>query len=421
MVVVYVVLEQGIIYSQNNKPSTANHLSELAVPSSTFALLKRFAFLPQSDAILSFGIQRGKEIIKLKNYVGLLSLFDGTIIEILPKTTHNTLPDARIALLKLLRVSENLPFQHLTPAFLQQSPLPLWEVFVGAFLGEMEKITMRGIQRVYTSKQDIQPFVRGKWLVSKQQPLEPHWVSVVYDDFEADNLPNRLLKTCLVYLAKRSQYLPHQRRLHYLLCVWEEISISTHLTADFEQLPLNDRRFDYYQKALAWAKVLLKGQSWGSRGQWLNESLLFPAERLFEHYVIQGFKRYFADFEIKVQDQSQFLIERHENQRRFSLRPDLVLKRHHQLWVFDMKWKCLDPQLPNYGISQGDLYQLYAYGKKYNATALFLIYPAHATFQAPLPPFLYDKQMTLHVLPFEINNPWSVEIEKIRSYLGSIF
>jgi 5-methylcytosine-specific restriction enzyme subunit McrC len=41
----------------------------------------------------------------------------------------------------------------------------------------------------------------------------------------------------------------------------------------------------------------------------------------------------------------------------------------------DTKWKVLSDEKANLGISQGDMYQMYAYQKKYNATNVTLLYP----------------------------------------------
>ena len=44
--------------------------------------------------------------------------------------------------------------------------------------------------------------------------------------------------------------------------------------------------------------------------------------------------------------------------------------------VLDTKWKQLsDNERINYGISQADMYQMYAYSKKYNAKDVYLLYP----------------------------------------------
>lgn len=61
--------------------------------------------------------------------------------------------------------------------------------------------------------------------------------------------------------------------------------------------------------------------------------------------------------------------------RAFALRPDLVLEYGGHTVVLDTKWKLLSDKVRNFGISQSDMYQMYAYGKKYKANRIVLIYP----------------------------------------------
>ena len=66
--------------------------------------------------------------------------------------------------------------------------------------------------------------------------------------------------------------------------------------------------------------------------------------------------------------------------RKFRLRPDLVVRRDsagtHPVVIMDTKWKRLNcSSSSNYGISQNDMYQMYAYSKKYNTSDIWLIYP----------------------------------------------
>lgn len=76
--------------------------------------------------------------------------------------------------------------------------------------------------------------------------------------------------------------------------------------------------------------------------------------------------------------------------------------------VLDTKWKLLDGLKANgtdkYGLSQGDFYQLQAYGLSYldGTGDVVLIYPRTDTFADPLPVFDFPKPsgMRLWVLPF---------------------
>ena len=59
--------------------------------------------------------------------------------------------------------------------------------------------------------------------------------------------------------------------------------------------------------------------------------------------------------------------------RPFRLKPDVVLMRPHGQvrFILDAKWKRIDPNAPNHGVSQADAYQLFAYGRDTAAGASF--------------------------------------------------
>ena len=60
------------------------------------------------------------------------------------------------------------------------------------------------------------------------------------------------------------------------------------------------------------------------------------------------------------------------------MRPDIVVEhlQEKNLIVLDTKWKLLNADSRNnYGISQADMYQMYAYGKKYGTEKVVLLYP----------------------------------------------
>lgn len=81
---------------------------------------------------------------------------------------------------------------------------------------------------------------------------------------------------------------------------------------------------------------------------------------------------------VTLQDRRYHLFE-----RQFALRPDIVLRNEDtgRVIVLDTKWKVLinEPR-KNYGISQADMYQMYAYAKKYNTDEIVLVYPKTEAF-----------------------------------------
>ena len=131
-----------------------------------------------------------------------------------------------------------------------------------------------------------------------------------------------------------------------------------------------------YKQLLLWSKIFLLGNSFSPyRGNDVAFALLFDMNLLFESYVGEYLKKHLKkhSFDVKLQDKSKYLVE---EPKAFMLKPDIIINKDKEdMIIADTKWKILSKEKLNYGISQADMYQLYAYGTKYNCKKLFLIYP----------------------------------------------
>jgi 5-methylcytosine-specific restriction enzyme subunit McrC len=97
-------------------------------------------------------------------------------------------------------------------------------------------------------------------------------------------------------------------------------------------------------------------------------------EKVFETYIAAKMRKHIGnDIKLKTQDTTYSLFD--SPNRAFALRPDLVLGFSGKTVVMDTKWKLLSDKTRNLGISQSDMYQMYAYSKKYDAERIVLLYP----------------------------------------------
>ena len=112
---------------------------------------------------------------------------------------------------------------------------------------------------------------------------------------------------------------------------------------------------------------------------------------LFESYVGNFIKKKYAD--VSLQHSEKHLVE---NPKSFKLRPDIFLK---DKFIADTKWKIISSKDD---ISQADLYQLYAYGKKHECDRLHLIYPKIDDIRQKTMKFRYDDEMWLEILYFDL-------------------
>jgi 5-methylcytosine-specific restriction enzyme subunit McrC len=114
-------------------------------------------------------------------------------------------------------------------------------------------------------------------------------------------------------------------------------------------------------------------------------------EQVFEGYVYHWLKQQYPGWTLSAQDQQHHLVEDYHGRQAFGLRPDFVLTSPEGRFVVaDAKWKRLDPRPSGQlSLSQADLYQLYAYGKKYQVgrdapPELWLLYPEQPGLKAPV-------------------------------------
>jgi 5-methylcytosine-specific restriction enzyme subunit McrC len=200
---------------------------------------------------------------------------------------------------------------------------------------------------------------------------------VEYDEFSVNRPENRLIKTTLERLKRVVQTEENKRDLRRLLMIFEDVESSTHIDSDFQKCT-GGRNMKEYEGILSFCKMFLRGLSYSTyAGKHDTLALLFPMEKLFEGYIAKKIKDEFAPkgWTVKTQHTGKYLFE---EPRMFSLRPDIYLKKGDDVILMDTKWKLLtDDRAEKYGISQADMYQMYAYHKRFkNAKGVVLLYPS---------------------------------------------
>lgn len=354
-----------------------------------FLALEKFileAYNRDADAtqLMTLSIRKGVgKIITAKNYVGVLSLKDGTTVEILPKVysgmENADEAKARQLLIRMLRTLRNTPFKTLQTASVDTDRLNVFEIFIRMFLDEVFFITKRGLKRNYEAVQENATFYKGKMIFSQQlkhNHTHKERSYVEYDAFTLNRPENRILKLTLQYLYSHSASSRNRIDLKMLLNAFGEIPASVDVKGDFSRY-IPDRNMADYSTALMWSRIFLSGKSFTSfSGSEVAVALLFPMETLFESYIAAMLKKQLNQtlYSVSVQDKTYHLFD---EPRRFAMRPDIVIRRKtdNAVFVLDTKWKILSESKANFGISQDDMYQMFAYQKKYNADCVTLIYP----------------------------------------------
>jgi len=356
------------------------------LPEKTFDALEAFILANNTDdgtdviELLSLSARRGVgKIITARNYVGLITMADGTVIEILPKIAGNnvSVADTKRIFLEMLKTLKDVTFKDFNVSNLRTDRLSLLEIFIKMFLDEVAVLTKQGLKAAYTPVEDNERYYKGKLLAS--QNIKYNLVSkerffVRYDDFNINRPENRLIKSTLGFLLKATGDSRNRQNAARLLTFFEGVEYSKSYDADFSKCFV-DRSMNHYDKALSWCRVFLRGNSFTAfAGSEVALALLFPMEKVFESFVASKFRRHLgSSVSLRTQDTRYSLFD--SPARAFALRPDLVLEFGEHTVVIDTKWKLLSDKARNSGISQSDMYQMYAYSKKYDADGIVLLYP----------------------------------------------
>lgn len=368
-----------------------------------FEAIEKFVLENETEQYLKITTKKGfGKVLQAQNYVGVIQTKDGTTIEILPKIINLDEEKSKEILIKMLKTLKKSPFKNFNTANLKAHKMPLLEIFISMFLEELSKLIQKGIKSDYVQKEENLKFLKGKLKISeqiKQNSVHKERFFVLYEEFSSDRVENRLIKTTLEYLYKKSKSNKNQQRIREFLFVFDEIKTSHNIKIDFEKLKLN-RQMKDYEQVLLWCKTFLLENSFSPyKGNDIAFALLFDMNLLFESYVYDYLKRKGGFENIKNQDKKHHLA--YENEKgKFALKPDIVVDDGKI--IIDTKWKILSEIKSNQGISQSDMYQLYAYGKKYKSENLYLIYPKDEVVECSLYHYYEDKELPLKVLFFDV-------------------
>lgn len=347
------------------------------------------------------------DTVSINGYVGVISLPNGFQIEVLPKvelSCTNTekseekqlkekqLQETRQIFLKMLSYINYFPVKSFRNASLSSKKMNIFEIFIRNFIDDCWRLVKKGIASSYISTEDNISFFKGKLLVSEHishNAFRKNKFYMEFDSFEQNRAENRLIKSTLLKLMQYTRNNENSKQIKQLLSYFDNVAESVNYEQDFSKVII-DRNTTSYSDLLAWAKIFLKDQSITMfTGKTNAKALLFKMDKIFESFVAAYLKKLFSNepgISVSAQDKGKSLLveNTHDGQNKiFNLRPDIVIKQNGQpLCVLDTKWKKLtSSEKSNYGISESDMYQMYAYAKRYEVKNVYVIYPVFPKYQ----------------------------------------
>ncbi len=365
-------------YSPPLEPEDREHLNRLQ---NHLRRINRITKAPVFDS--SWGT------IRARNYVGVVSIRN-TTVQILPKLyrkeedLENMVEEATRNLLFMLSFANRFKIKETGLSNLKKERSDLYESIVYLFARNLLETLKKNYRRDYERREEDLNVVKGKIVVSKQiQKSLQNRIHCTFFDLTEDTLMNRILKYICHLLLFRVKNRENWLLLQNILSIYEGVTLTPAKLSDFDRIRLNRLNEDY-EPFISLARLFLENMSLElQNSQFKTFSFLFDMNVLFEEFTGEFIRKYkkdilndtdFYNCNIHLQTKKKWLIEKPT--RSFGLRPDIVLSsRGDAKLIIDTKYKILDSTKQYFGVLQDDIYQMFAYAKKYECSDIILLYP----------------------------------------------
>ncbi len=320
-----------------------------------------------------------KNCLKATNYVGIIQT-KNLSIEILPKIYNNPTKCPAIKskyrriFIEMLKPLLNINEIQINEAHLSTTGNKnIYELFITLFVQSIATLIHKGIKSDYILQEGNQFFLKGKLKFNqhiKQNYIHKERFYVETDEYLQDRIANRLLKSTIELLLKKTNDFDNKRNLRQQLFIFDEVRLSINPEMDFKKVNKH-RGMEHYDLPLRFAEVFLMHKSFTSmRGKDNVFALLFPMEKVFENYmelVLNNSKETLGIKNVLVNGYSGDYLLSGGECNLVGLQPDYLLALNDNTnIVTDAKWKLYDMDTDKEdcvkaNISSSDVYQLFSY------------------------------------------------------------
>lgn len=331
---------------------------------------------------------------RTRQWVGVVQV-PGVQIEILPKIDalvagssgtgdEQVQYEARRNLLYMLSLSGDVPVRSRDVARLAIRQAPLSETLAAIFADRLRHELLLGPEHAYQEREANLRCFKGKMRVSRQvlhNAAHRERFYCRYDEFSQDTLMNRIFRAACRRLLEATRTPGTQDALRHCLLLLDGVDDVEIQESDFARITLT-RQSERFEDVLRFCRLILSArtptvQAGGSR----TFSLLFDMNKVFERFVAAFLRRHVLGKLPGVQIFPQAAHHKRnlmecEGSGVLRLEPDVLVEAPASRLVMDTKWKLLAPgKRGRGGVADTDLYQLYAYTRRYGCKRSVLLYP----------------------------------------------
>ncbi len=241
-----------------------------------FEMLEDFAEHCGDEGKPAMNVRRKKnrKYIKAGDHAGFVCLSDGTLVEVLPKTSDGKVKSARIVLCRELcrrcgfnfieeELSENMSFM---------------DYIITVFAKESMKIIKSGLLSAYVSKEENMTSVQGAILFHeniRRNLVHRERLYVRHDVFSPDRAENRLMKAAAMRFIKLTSDPRISQQLKQVISFLDEVKLPTNFEQEFAKC-INTRNTKKYSTVLGICRMLFDSRGCAAfSGKFVRCALFF--------------------------------------------------------------------------------------------------------------------------------------------------
>lgn len=369
--------------------------------------------------------------IKSFQYVGVISIHPTLTIQILPKMYNPREGEDKWQqsiqnLLYMLNYCGKLLNTHTKSTQLKSLKGDFYEILIYLYASTLLNETRNSLHHEYITQEQNLPYLKGKVLFSKHLLNNLTRQNLFYlktDEFDPNNQLNRVFAYVSRQLYATTSNIKNRQLLSELNLLLSEVAHGHISQNDANKIHIN-RMNERFRPALDLAKLFLSGSTLQlTSNTFKTATFLIDMNNLFEDFIAKLVKQQADENSIVyTQGPHEYLVtgeivsEESIPAKIFQMRPDITIANkltNLNEHVIDTKYKILDNQQRKLGISQTDLYQMYAYSHKYKVKDITLLYPEQSDESIGEKSYVLDDTCTVHIRTINLNRD-------VRSHLANI-
>lgn len=321
--------------------------------------------------------------LKSNKYAGVIH-FEGEKINLLPKiffdnsrTSDNDILSIHNHILWWLSYCRKIKFPNYQTS-LGSSKNDFFEILIYLFSKYTIELLSNSVYQNYEEINNELTFIKGRintneYITENISKGRWHKLNCTYDSFVVDNSFNRIIKHVTTLLFNATLVTDNKKNLREILFILDEVSDVKVTASDCLNVKFNPL-FGEFETVRDYCYLFLNNSiSFDYKNDLKLFAFILPMEYVFEDFIFGFINREIEAVKAIPQPQSTYL----DQNKSFLLKPDLYIKIGTKNVIADTKYKIIynDVRDAKNGISQNDLYQMLAYGVRFEIDEIKLFYP----------------------------------------------